>query len=530
MTTFSLTLLAEAASRVPLAVIAVYLCLLLGMAMFASRLSRGTSSDYFVASHSIGPFMLLMSVFGTTMTAFALVGSTGKAFEKGVGTYGLMASSSGLIHAACFFLIGIKLWSFGKKYGYVTQIQYFRDRYQSTSLGYLLFPVLVLLVIPYLLIGVIGAGKTIEGVTKAKMTPKGEIPGMFPDLFASTAGGVPVWLTGLIICIVVLAYIFAGGSRAAAWANTFQTLVFMAMGVLAFYLISDRLGGVSEAIANANPAHLVRTVSEGANGKEIGIPPLTFLSYCFIPLSVGMFPHLFQHWLTAKSAKSFRLTVIAHPICIMIVWVPCVLIGLWASGLPSMDGTPPNAILGKMVAVLVKTPVIVGLVTAGILAAIMSSLDSQFLCLGTMFTNDIVLHGKKKGTYSDKKIVLIARLFIVAIVSLIYVLGVLLQKKSIFDLAIWSFSGFASLTPLVFAALYWKRANARGAFCCIIASMATWLILFANSGWGGEGAVLGGIMPAAICTVAGIIGMVVGSLTAPAPSEATIRKFFPDFR
>ena len=48
---------------------------------FSNRLFRGTSNDYFVASHSIGPFLLLMSVFGTTMTAFALVGSTGKSFS-----------------------------------------------------------------------------------------------------------------------------------------------------------------------------------------------------------------------------------------------------------------------------------------------------------------------------------------------------------------------------------------------------------------------------------------------------------------
>ena len=145
-----------------LIVIACYLALLLTLGMLSSRLSRGTSKDFFVASHSIGPFLLLMSVFGTTMTAFALVGSTGKAFERGIGTYGLMASSSGLIHAACFFLIGVKLWAIGKKHGFVTQIQFFRARFESDRLGYLLFPVLVLLVIPYLLIGVIGAGKTIR--------------------------------------------------------------------------------------------------------------------------------------------------------------------------------------------------------------------------------------------------------------------------------------------------------------------------------------------------------------------------------
>ena len=141
-----------------LVVIVCYLCLLLALGFYSSRLFRGTSKDYFVASHSIGPFLLLMSVFGTTMTAFALVGSTGKSFERGIGTYGLMASISGLVHAAVFFIIGIRLWAFGKKYGYVTQIQFFRARFESDGLGYLLFPILVLLVVPYLLIGIIGAG------------------------------------------------------------------------------------------------------------------------------------------------------------------------------------------------------------------------------------------------------------------------------------------------------------------------------------------------------------------------------------
>ena len=71
-----------------------------------------------------------MSVFGTTMTAFALVGSTGKSFERGIGTYGLMASISGLVHAAIFFLIGIRLWAFGKKHGFITQIQFFSSPFR----------------------------------------------------------------------------------------------------------------------------------------------------------------------------------------------------------------------------------------------------------------------------------------------------------------------------------------------------------------------------------------------------------------
>ncbi|MEM8866308.1 MAG: sodium:solute symporter family protein, partial [Planctomycetota bacterium] len=118
-----------------LTIIAGYLGLLLVLGLFASRLFRGTSSDYMVASHSIGPFLLLMSLFGTTMTAFALVGSTGEAFKEGIGVYGMLASSSGIIHSLCFFVLGIPLWRLGQKYGYRTQISFFRDRLESNRIG-----------------------------------------------------------------------------------------------------------------------------------------------------------------------------------------------------------------------------------------------------------------------------------------------------------------------------------------------------------------------------------------------------------
>ena len=74
-------------SVVALYVIIGYLVLLLFIGFASQHFFRGTSADYFVASRSIGPFMLLMSLFGTTMTAFALVGSTGKAYASGIGVY-----------------------------------------------------------------------------------------------------------------------------------------------------------------------------------------------------------------------------------------------------------------------------------------------------------------------------------------------------------------------------------------------------------------------------------------------------------
>ena len=566
----------------PLIIIVCYLGLLLALGIISSRSFRGTSKDYFVASHSIGPFLLLMSVFGTTMTAFALVGSTGKAFERGIGVYGLMASISGLVHAAVFFLIGIRLWVYGKKYGFVTQIQFFRARFDSQRIGYVLFPILAMLVVPYLLIGIIGAGKTVLPVTA----------GAFPDLFPNAAtpqwaGGIPVWLTGLVICGVVMTYVFLGGSRGAAWANTFQTIVFMVMGLVAFVFIANSLGGLTNAskvaiqindqgevvqpyrwdaannqlVAN-DPPKVVGRIIEGENDtagsysprpllsrqvttvelenvnkktgevktftREYGMSTWMFLTYLFIPLSVGMFPHLFQHWLTAKSARAFKLTVFAHPLCILIVWVPCVLIGIWATGiLPPLDPTKVSGVLGQMVARLVSSPILSGFLIAGILAAIMSSLDSQFLCLGTMFTNDIVIHKLGSGKLSDRQVILIARGFVVGIVTLTYLLS-LVAPQNVFDLAVWCFSGFGALFPLVLAAVFWKRVTKAGAYACILAATLSWFYFFAKSGFGSELVLGPGIMPVAVCFLISTAALIIVSLMTRPPSEETIKKFFPD--
>jgi len=567
-------------SSIPLWIVGAYLLGVLSLGVFSSTLFKGTSKDYFVASRSIGSFVLLMSVFGTTMTGFALVGSTGKAFTTGVATFGAMTVWSGLVHSAVFFMVGLRLWAIGKRRGYVTQVQFFRDRFDSKTLGTVLFVLLVLLIIPYLLVGIISAGKFMEGT--AGLSPK---------------------LTGAVICGVVLIYVFLGGVRSAAWANTLQTLVFMLTGIVAFILISKAVaekteegaGGVLDNVKRATefvelhkPERLVRGIHPEASErheesvakyeeyltqkdtwealvKDMGqetaqtvmekpvevdepqlapaMPKLVFITYLFIPLSIGMFPHIFQHWLTAKSAKTFRLAIVAHPICIAIVWLPCVLIGVWAAGLHSAaevgalsDGlnqafsglSDPNEVLATMVRVLIDSPWLMGLLMAGVLAAIMSSLDSQFACLGTMFTNDIVVPLKGKDYYSDADIVKIARIFVVGVVVVAYLLSLaLMETTSVFNLGMWCFSGFTALFPIVFAALYWKRATALGVYACIGVTVVLWVLWFSQSGYGAdkEFTVLG-MLPVAMLTFASTVALVAGSLLSRPPAERVVNRFF----
>ena len=556
-----------------------YIALLLFVGVFATRLLKKSSGDYFLASRGIGPFMLLMSIFGTTMTAFALVGSTGRAFEKGIGVYGLMASWSGIIHSACFFLIGARVWELGKKHGYVTQLSFFRDRYRSDLLPLLLFPVIVGFVIIYILMGVVGSGNVIEALTPetfAEADVKTEVVLLAPpqglqikdpwkdrlsyddatrtlslagsihpkrrgELFGMVAkppapewkkgvgqlidraprGAVPYAAGMALICLVVLIYVFLGGMRATAWANTFQTLVFMVMGIVAFVVIKDKLGGAEAATEKL----LASDAAERATRGGGQIHQLQFLTYCFIPLSVGMFPHLFQHWLTAKRASNFKLTVVAHPLCIAITWVPCILLGMWAAAeLPG--SVNPNAVLGIMVAKH-STELLSGLIGAGILAAIMSSMDSQFLCLGSLFTNDIVVrYGRHLGLgeVTDRAKIVLGRIFVFLAVTVTLLIG-LSRPGGVFPMGVWCFTGFASLFPVVFAAIYWKRANKWGAMASVVTVGALWL-WFLDDALTGE-FLIAGMMPVTILLGASSVAMVVGSLVTPPPPQDLQDKFFP---
>ncbi len=508
-----------------LMIIVIYFCILLLLGVCASRLFRGTKQDYLLASHSIGPFLLLMSLFGTTMTAFAMVGSSGEAYKEGIGVYGMLASSSGIVHSLCFFVVGIKLWSLGRRYGYTTQIEYFRDRLNSELIGILLFPILVGLVIPYLLLGVMAGGTVIQTMTS----------GAFPDwpLFQTPNspalnGGVPPWLGSLVVCLVVLIYVFFGGMRGTAWANTFQTLVFMVLGFVTFLVMAQTIGGEEGFLANLRTAS-ARVQADKVTRVEMS--QMRFFTYLLIPLSVGMFPHLFQHWLTAKSAQSFKIPVVCHPIFIMIVWVPCVLIGIWATGLelPPAIAKNPNAVLPFLVKS--KTSAVLGgLLAAGILAAIMSSLDSQFLCLGTIFSNDIVGHYLGHDRFSDKQQVLLARSFIIGIVALTYFLS-LAGYRSVFTMGVWCFTGFASLFPLIVAALYWRRLTAPGASAGVLAMIVAWLYHFRAAEFGRNTEYyvefLGyRLMPVVATFAACLVALVVVSVATKPPAEETIRKHF----
>ncbi|MEE2635800.1 MAG: sodium:solute symporter family protein, partial [Acidobacteriota bacterium] len=97
---------------IPTLVVLVYLGVVLYIGIFACRRSTGGGAeDYFLAGRSLGQTVFLLSLFGTNMTAFTILGSAGHAFSNGIVTFGLMASSSALIIPVGLFLVGPRFWA-----------------------------------------------------------------------------------------------------------------------------------------------------------------------------------------------------------------------------------------------------------------------------------------------------------------------------------------------------------------------------------------------------------------------------------
>ena len=479
-----------------LAIIIVYLALVLVVGSMSHRLFRRTGEDYFVASRSIGPFFLLMSLFGTNMTAFAILGGSGEGYHHGIGVFALMPSISAVVIPSVFFFVGTRVWSLGKKHGYLTQIQFVRDRWGSDIVGLLLFIVVVLLLIPYLLIGVMGGGGALNRITD---------------------GQVPEWIGGALVTAVVFAYVCFGGMRGTAWANAFQTLVFMILGGVTVFLIVREMGGLQDALDKVDESLLKR---EGG-----GITKLELLTYTFIPLSVGMFPHMFMHWLTAEKASTFKRPLMFYPVCIAAVWIPSVLLGVLGTvDFPGLEGPRSNYVLIQMINQYAPG-VLAGLLCAGVFAAIMSSLDSQALSIGSMFTNDIVKHYRQEEM-DEKQQILLGRVFLGAILGATFLLAQF-TPRSIFKLGVWCFSGFSALFPVVIAGLFWKRSTKYGALASILTVIVFWLILFfgddVRSGIFGES----GVMPVTLMFAGSAVAMVVVSLLTQPPEEERLERFFP---
>ena len=625
----------------PAIVIFIYLALVLYIGVFAFRRGKETGEDFFLASRSIGSIVFFLALFATNMTAFAILGSSGMSYKIGIGVFGMMATSSALVIPLTLFFIGTRLWAVGKRFGHMTQVAYFRDRYECSEIGTLIFLLTAAMLIPYLIISIDGGGVILSSLTNGKIS--------FP-------------LGGAIVAAIVMGTVFFGGLRGAVWVNVLQTILFIGFGLFAFAWIGSHLPGGFTGTMNAMVKDPSNQRAPTAFGKMATlltrerIPWQVFLSFMLIPLSSIMFPHMSIMCFTAKKVTAFKKTVVLYPICIMAIWLPCCFLGAvgfsqhsktqdadfdvrdhvaansepfkqWlehsgnigdvalryqpdvaqldkslhgaiASGATARPKTPPalaaaaagaflkdlhagrlsmveekdnlesqaigasqrlyaipdgavQAAWGKIAtqnsdSVLLEmlkrfVPAgLAGLLAAGIISAVMGSDCHQILGLSTMFTKDIYNYYGGANRIGEKSTVWTGRIFILVANGIAYLIA--LTRPPIFELAVtYAFSGFAALSPMMIAALFWKRST-KWAILANTLWVAGWVLflIYAGQHYHPNDRILGqmlyigptgnlsffGFTSVVPMTLGAALLVIFVSLITSPPSRATVEKYF----
>jgi SSS family solute:Na+ symporter len=509
---------------IPVIVVGIYLAIIAVIGSVAFRRSEANTEDFFLANRAVGSVVFFLSLFATNMTAFAILGSSGQAYRQGIGIYGLMASSSGLVIPLTIFFIGTRLWAIGKRFGHQTQVSFFRDRWECGTIGTVIFTLSVVMLVPYMIISIMGGGRVLNDIS---------------------VGRVSYWLGCAIVALVVTANVFFGGMRGTVWVNIFQTTLFLLFGAVAVAVISHAIpGGFGDYIRKiaANPKTSYLVTRERMSERY-------FWSYTFIPLSSIMFPHMAIMCFAARKVTAFKQTVVLYPLAIMAIWLPCIFLGVLGTQLEPGLKNPDGILLHLLTD---HAPVwLAGILGAGIISAVMGSDTHQVLAVSTMFTKDVFAHYGGKAKYGEKGSVFFARGFILAVTAIAYLIA-LITPESIFELAVrFAFSGFAAMAPVMIAALFWKRSTKYGALASTLWVAAwlalTWYLQRISDGTApkpGQPPVLifpalghlfertlanvtvYGYLPVVPMVLGSAVCMIVFSLLSRPPSRQTIEKYF----
>jgi SSS family solute:Na+ symporter len=269
--------------------------------------------------------------------------------------------------------------------------------------------------------------------------------------------------------------------------------------------------------------------------------------------------------------------VIFYPLCIMLMWLPCVFLGVMANRATDMPEIAEKIEARRTLAtqgpamtpderdlLRVRTEAddvlllllrryaplwLAGLLGAGIMAAVMAT-DSQILALSTMFTEDVFAHYEGRARFGEAAQVHMGRAFVVILTVLAYAVALRLPA-SIFSVAVqYAFTGFAALSPLLVAALFWRGSTKWGALASTLWVVAGVLavgvfqaavpapapgpptVVWSVGGWellarspGGTSVV--GFMPVVPMVLVSALLMIVVSWQTPKPSPGTIARYFP---
>lgn len=433
--------------------VVLYMLGMIAIGWYSKKITSSAVEDYYLANRGLSGFVLFCTILGTNMSAFVMLGMAGAAYRAGIGMYGLIMGA-GIVGISLFpWIWGTRAWALGKKFKYLTPTDFIENRFQSPLLSILVFLIFVMYTLPYITTGQIGAGAAFAKFTN---------------------GVIPFWLGSLIVTAIVGYYVWSGGMRGTSFTNVVQVVIFLTFLITTLFWIGIQAGGASailEKVKAINPELLHR-----GNEKVYSWQSM-FSQFLLMSISIFSFPHIYVRFLSARSSAQLRKTATVYPLGIMLTWVPACIIGFWGVALaPGLKGTASDNVLfiltGQFLPVWMFAFAVIAL-----LAIVMSTMDAQTLTISSLFSNDILKTRLKK---SDSESVKWGKLFVVIVLGFSYLLS-LLQPATVFQLAIASFTGAASIVPVLLGGMYWKRLNKQGAIASVLTGFVLVPLYFAGT-------------------------------------------------
>ena len=435
------------AGMVALVICGLYLAVTLVMGILPGLKVSKSVTGYVAADRSMN-FLVLYFVLGASVfSSFAFLGAPGWAYSRGAAAFYIIAY--GAIGMVPLYFFGPRARRLGEKFGFVTQAELLASRFDSKAVSIILALLSVGAFIPYLTLQMKGAGYILSTVSGGRISE------------AVGAG---------FTYAIVMVYVLWSGVLGVGWTNTFQGIFMMIIAwFLGLYLPFQLYGGIGpmfEQLLASDQAHLLAAPGLGADGQPWSWQ--AFSSAVIISgLGFSMWPHLFMKAYAAKSDRVLRLTVVLYP-TFQIFLVPLLLIG-FSGILAYPDVSPADTILPFLLTQIELSPLIVGLVCAGTLAASMSSGDSILHAAASIGIRD-GLAKLSPEPIEDRREQLFIRILVVLLWAVAFYYAVF-SESSLVDLLLAAYGGVAQIFPLMFAAFYWPRATGKGAVAGLAAGL-----------------------------------------------------------
>ena len=485
-----------------LAAFILYFVVVLGIGVFFMLRSKGAGEEeYFLGGRSMGPWVTAMSAQASDMSGWLLMGFPGSILAFGMGQVWIgIGLALGTI--ANWIFVAKRLRNFSKAANdSITLPQYLTNRFAATSPALQIICAVVFLVF----FTVYVASSFVAGAT------------VLTSVVPQFAGKESLAL--LVFALIIIAYTFSGGFKAVCWTDFFQGLMMLvALLAVPFVILATKE-------LNADSLNFM-----GADGvmntfgtNPFAASPQDIISGLAWGLGYFGMPHILVRFMSIKKASMIKTSS-----TVAIIWV-----------ILSLGAAVAIAIMGRMImgAELVAQGkqanifielvgdlfpgFIAGLLLSAIVAAAMSTADSQLLVASSSFTSDIYKPIFRKNA-SDKETIWMGRLVVIIVSVVAYFIASSKGSgaQAIMSMVENAWGGFgAAFGPVIILSLFWKRTSYKGAIAGVVCGAVTdvlWLIFLTEST---------GIYEILPGFVVGLFACVIVSLLDKAPGEEVVKIF-----